>query len=185
MNKTVLSLLLIIVALGLSACTTSLLVTENPQLEKNRSAPHAIVYFIRPMPIRSRGVADNDLKVELNEKPLLTLTRGEYAMARIKPQPTDVVLRNMTFITTKPMPVEVWRARRFSFEAGKTYFIKADFKQEEFRGIYFVPELIDEVEAKSLAKKMRAAGQLAKAHPITQPDPMFTQEYDLDPSVLD
>jgi len=163
----------------LSACSTTNIMRSNPLYIGDPAQDHATVYFLRPPLVRTRGIADTDLKVELDEIPLLQLSRDEYAMVYIKPSETDVILRNLTFLTGKPNPVEVWRARHMIFEAGKTYYVQAHFQQEEFRGIYYVPKMIDEATAKEEAKRMTPAGPLAKKFPLYVPPPMEIKPTDV------
>jgi hypothetical protein len=152
----------------ISACTTSVIMTDNPTFAKTNNENHALVYVMRPMEHRTRGIADNDLTIEFGEHQLATLlSAGEYVAFRVQPGPLDIITRNETYLTAKPNPVSVWRSRNFSFESGKTYFIEAKFTQEEFRGIYFIPEEIDLKTAKSYMNRIKPAGELAKTKPIT------------------
>lgn len=128
-----------------------------------------MVYFMRPLQQRTRGMADGDLEVELDKEPLATLSHGEYIALPIKPGAVDVIMRNWSYLTTQPMPVKVWRVRRFEFEAGKTYYLSARFTQEEFRGIYYVPELLSEAQAKEQAQDMVAANDAARRMPLYVP----------------
>ncbi|HFE39384.1 MAG TPA: hypothetical protein ENK06_13385 [Gammaproteobacteria bacterium] len=151
-----------------SACTTSVIMRDNPQFAKPASKQFATVYVMRPAQVRTRGIADNDLTVEFGEHQLaVLLSAGEYVAFKVRPGAMDIITRNETYLTGKPDPVSVWRARNFTFEAGKTYFIEAKLIQEEFRGIYFVAQEVDLKTAKSYIKSMKPAGDLAKARPIS------------------
>lgn len=172
-NFTLMKIAVVTITLSLiSACATTVVQKSNPLYVSNPAQAHATVYFMRPPLVRTRGVADTDLKIELDENLLLELSREEYAMVYVKPVETDVILRNMTFLTGKPNPVEVWRARHMEFENGKTYYIETEFQQEEFRGIYYVPKEIDEATAKQYAISMKPAGKLAAAFPLYTPPPI-------------
>ena len=157
-------LLGLVVLLG--GCATTNIHNEHPLYAESAEEPHADVYFVRPFTQRSRGVADSPLKVELDEIPALSLAIGEYALLRLKPTTTDIIVRNLTFMTAQVNPVEVWRARRYKFEAGKTYYVVMKQEHEEFRGIYFIPELVDPRSAAEVAQRLRPAGALAKDHRI-------------------
>lgn len=158
-----------IFALLFSACTTSVIIPENPQYAETNSKNFATIYIMRPALQRTRGIADKDLTIELGEKQLATLlSAGEYVAFKVKPGPLDIITRNETYLTAKPDPIIVWRARNFTFESGKTYFIEAEFTQEEFRGIYFIPKEVDFKTAKSYTNRLKAAGELAKSQPINK-----------------
>jgi len=149
-----------------SACTTSIIKTSNPNFA-NASDDYALVYVMRPELQRTRGIADHDLTIEFGEFQVVTLlSSGEYVAFKVKPGKLDIITRNETYLTGKPVPEKVWRARNFIFEKGKKYFIEAKFTQEEWRGIYFVPEEISEETAKSYVKRLKPAGQLAMHTPL-------------------
>lgn len=149
----------------LSACASSEIIETNPRLVA-AGEPHAQVYFLRPPDQRTRGVADDPISVELGHKKLLELGLGEYVLVHLSPGPADVVLRNKTYMTNNPNPVEVWRSRRYEFKAGGTYFIVADEDREEFRGIYFVPREVDAQKARALGERLKPVGKLARQAPL-------------------
>jgi len=163
-------------ALALSACSTTKVFMSHPAMVKTEIDSHAKVYFLREMPQRTRGIADDDLRIEVGEQPLLFLARGEYSLVRFKPGRYDVVVHSKTMLTTNPAPVEVWRSRPFEFAAGQSYYILTRSYQEEWRGFYFVPESIGEGEAKSLSRHMAAAGELTEAQPLYVPPPDIEPE---------
>jgi len=169
--KRKLGLVTALLALALTACSTTQVVKTHPLVVSSDATKHANVYFLREMPQRTRGVADDDLRIEIDNHVLLTLARGEYSLLRLKPGKVDLVVYSKTMLTNHPAPLEVWRARPFDFEAGKTYYIDMKAHQEEWRGFYFVPEAIREGEAKSMARTMTTAGQLAEKHPLYVPPP--------------
>jgi len=151
----------------LAGCAlSSKLNTGNPALVSSVSQPHATVYFIRPPLQRTRGVADGNVKIELDEIPLINLGVSEYTVVKLKPGKMDVILRSLTYLTTKPMPVEVWRSRRLEFLAGETYYVETRFIQEEFRGTYFQPELVKKADFSNSGLVMSPIGTLAKAMPL-------------------
>jgi len=163
---TIFATILIISLLG--ACTTSVIKPNNPHFAKLNAKDFALVYVMRPTPIRTRGVADNDIKVEFGENQLVSeLSSGEYVAFKVKPGKLDIITRSIAYVTTRTLPDKVWRARNFDFEAGKTYYIHAKFTQEEFRGMYFIPEKISEEEAKAMLIRIQPAGDLATSQPIS------------------
>lgn len=153
---------LISISAMLSSACTSTQIVEQHELFVPTTQAHATVYFIRPTLQRTRGVADNDLTIELDKKLALTLSLGEYAAILIKPQKINITFKNLSYLTSDVMPEEVKRSKRFTFESNKTYFILADFQQEEFRGIYFKPVMLAQEKALSLIKKLRPAGNIAR-----------------------
>ena len=157
--------LLIIITL-LYACATTSSIKPNNSVLPDDAKNAALVYFIRPEPLRTRGIADNDVRVEINGQLAVLLSAGEYVALKIKPGKTEITLRNQTFLTAKPMPVEVHRSAVLQLEAGKVYYIHTKFTQEEFRGIYFKPVELSAGEAKQLRSRLKPHGNLAKTHPI-------------------
>ena len=150
----------------LGGCTTSIIKTENPLFAAG-SNEFALVYIMRPNPIRTRGVADNDIKIEFGEDQLVAeLSAGEYVAFKVKPGKIDIITRSIAFVTAKTLPEKVWRARNFDFKAGQTYYIQAKFTQEEFRGMYFIPTKITKEQAQEMLIRIIPAGDLAKQKPI-------------------
>ena len=160
-------LLLMLGTLSLNACTTSIIKSENPLFAAAGSSEFALVYIMRPNPIRTRGVADNDIKIEFGEDQLVAeLSAGEYVAFKVKPGKIDIITRSIAFVTAKTLPEKVWRARNFDFKAGQTYYIHAKFTQEEFRGMYFIPTKITKEQAQEMLIRIIPAGDLAKQKPI-------------------
>jgi len=160
----------IFISLGLlllNGCTTSVIVKSHPSYAKPTSKDYATVYMIRPAPMRTRGVADNDVEVEFGSEQLaVLLSAGEYAGFRVNPGDLNIIVRSTTFLTTNPVPVEVFRADSFEIAAGKTYLIETRFIQEEFRGMYFKPVEIDLKTAKEMLYRLKPAGTFASQHPL-------------------
>lgn len=150
----------------LAGCASSTIIEDSPPLVADAGAPHATVYFIRPEIQRTRGVADNAVSVELGRDKVLELGLGEYVRLQVQPGATDVILRSLTYMTSNPMPVEVWRSRRYDFRAGETYYVVARQHHEEFRGTYFTPERIDRRQANDLARGLKPVGELARQAPL-------------------
>lgn len=155
MNRRIFTVFLFAAVMAaLSACATSLIV-EHHHLWANNAEASARVVFFRPIPQRTHGIADNDVTIEVDNEKLMDLSAGEYAVFYLKPSEAKVTLRNLSFITYKVMPEEVTRARRFTFEADKTYFIQTRLKVEEYRGVYFEPREVDESKALEIISHLK------------------------------
>ena len=157
-RKPLTAICLILLAVVLGGCATSKVMKQHPAYASD-SDEHAIVVFFRPNPQRTRGVADNDVMVDIDKQPVMELSAGEYVVVKIKPSQARVTLRNMTYITYKVMPEEVSRARKFTFEANKRYYIQTQLKVEEYRGLYFVPKEVEEAEAKKIISRLKPVNE--------------------------
>ena len=140
-------------AMLLTACAT--INKKHPdlvtgELTAEQKAQVATVYFIRPKPYKSKGVADGPVQIEFQKQLLLTQDEGNYSLLYIKPSKGLVVTRSKTMFTNQSTPVDVWRAREYKFIEGKTYFIYIRQINEEFRGVFYEPEPISLREAKEL-----------------------------------
>ena len=149
-----------------TGCANTKVYTSHKSLVKDEAQPHAKVYFIREWQQRSRGVADNNVTIEVAGENLLELGEGEYSLMRLTPQKTFIVTHSQAFVTSKPNPTRVTRAQEFTFDAGETYYILAKLNQEEFRGIYFTTEAINLDQAKNAAVKLKPSGSLAEDNPL-------------------
>jgi hypothetical protein len=125
----------------------------------------ATVYFIRPKPYKSKGIADDPIRIEYQGKLLLKIGEGSYTMVHLKPGKGLVKVFSKTLFTNKAMPIEVWRARHYKFIPGKTYFIYLRQLNEEFRGVFYEPEPVSLRKAKTLLDTARASGA-ARGAPI-------------------
>lgn len=135
----------------------------NKELKPGDPVNFAYVYFIRPKLYKSKGVADEAVRIEFQEKVLLELDEGSYTLLRIKPSKGELKVFNETKFINKIHPVEVWRAREYKFIEGKTYFIHIKQINEEFRGVFYDPEPISFEMAKTLAEKPHASGEARNA----------------------
>lgn len=162
-QRFVLALLGIFGALWLSACAT--VNPQHPEVETRADAPTAMVYVIRPSVLKTKGFADNPVRVEFQGKPLAKLSEGSYILVRLKPSEGLVRVNSLTRFTNQSQPIEVWRERRYKFIPGYTYFIHLRQLNEEFRGVYYEPAPVDWDRAKELIKDARATGD-ARAAPI-------------------
>lgn len=149
---------IILVSLTVGGCATSRIVETHTAFATG-TEDYAEIVFFRPMPQRTRGIADNDVTVDIDKEPMVELSAGEYVVVKIKPGQARVTLRNMTYITYKVMPEEVKRARKFTFEANKRYYIQTVLKVEEYRGLYFVPREVEETKAKEILSRLKPVNQ--------------------------
>lgn len=158
--KTGITALLMLLALG--GCSSIMM--DHPLIQKEPGS-FATVYFIRPDTERSMGAADNRLVVELNQEPLLNLVKSEYTVLHLKPGEVDVTIKSLTIAGPFREFKKMQQSQRFEFEAGSTYYLSIEPVDGEFRGVYFLPRLIDLVSAKEISRFMRAVGP-AKEAPI-------------------
>ena len=147
----------------IAGCGSTSVHNDHILIETKEENPGANVYFIRPFTYRERGIADNPVKIELNRKKLVTLGKGEYTLVKIKPVEATITTRSHTMHTNKLMPVEISRSANMHFEHGQTYFIHIRQVNEEFRGVYYLPELIGLKTARRLTATLRASGDARSA----------------------
>ena len=137
-------------------------VVQEDQL-KGKEAEVANVYFIRPRPLKSKGVADEAVRIEFQGQELLKIDEGSYTLLHIKPSKGQLKVFSWTQFTNKERPIEVWRAREYKFIEGKTYFVYIRQINEEFRGVFYDPEPVGLDEAKKLLASTFARGAARKA----------------------
>jgi hypothetical protein len=147
----------------ITGCGSTSVNDDHILVESEDGNPAANVYFIRPFTYRERGISDNPVKIELNRKELITLGKGEYTLVHIKPVDATITTRSFTMHTNKLMPVEISRSANMHFEHGQTYFIHIRQVNEEFRGVYYLPELIGLETAKRMTAELRADGAARSA----------------------
>jgi len=152
--------LLLLQLLALAGCTT---IDMRHSLVQTGAGNYAAVYFIRPDTERYMGAADNRLAVELNKEPLLRLVKSEYTLVHLKPGEMDVTIESETVAGPFRELKKMKRTKRFEFEAGATYFISIEPVDGEFRGVYFLPHMIDLASAKEMSRYMRAVGSASQA----------------------
>ena len=133
----------------LAGCATTIN-KEHPIIVTQPDVAAANVYFIRPMTYRERGIADNPVGIEINGVELLKLGKGEYTLLRLRTEKILLKTHNRTAFTNKDDYVEMTRELRLELAPGKTYFIHIRQVNEEFRGVYYVPMLVDLKAAKEL-----------------------------------
>ncbi len=147
--------------------------TQHPHLlddgaNAEQLAQAARVYFIRPRPFQAKGVADGPVRITFKGTLLLEMSEGSYALLYIKPSKGLVKLFNKTEFTNGARVIEVWRARRYKFIPGKTYFIHVRRIDEEFRGVYYEPEPVKLEAARQLIDTTRPSGSAARRAPIDE-----------------
>lgn len=159
-----------VVVTALTACALTTFNPTHPLLETQPDVASANIYFIRPFTYRERGYADNPVRIDINGNELLKLGKGEYTLVRLKPEKINIVTRNLSLFTNKDMPVEMTRNTTLELVAGKTYFVHVRQVNEEFRGVYYIPDVIALPVAKPLVNGLRAAGAARTAPLDALPD---------------
>lgn len=133
---------------------------DHPMLQFDEDTLTANVYFIRPQPVKRKGIADNPIKVNYQNLPLLEISEGTYTMLQLKPSSGNVTTLSRTRFINKMQydVIDVTRSRLYKFVAGRTYFIHLNRLDEEFRGIFYDPQPVDLATAKVLTDDLRASG---------------------------
>jgi len=137
----------------LAACAT--VNSKHPEVVSGNitaesKAQLATVYFIRPRAYKTKGVADEAVRIEFQGKTLLTQSEGTYTLLYIKPSKGVLKVHSKTQYANQREAIDVWRARVYKFIAGKTYFIYIRQIDEEFRGVFYEPQPVNLQEAKRL-----------------------------------
>jgi len=173
--------------LFLSACGTTAVIESHPSLARPGDNDAAKVYFLRP-DIGYHGVMRNAFSISLNDNGLLTLANDEYALVYLKPVSGVVTVESSTvkYENGRNVQTKVKESRRFSFDAGKTYYlafqaslpgqmtssdilesVSAMAKGPSFGGTSYAPILITRSAAIAAANRTKPIG-LALQEPITQ-----------------
>ncbi len=158
-----LSLLVMFALPGCSTVNDKHPMVVSQEIKPGDPEDFAYAYFIRPKPYKSKGVADDAVRITFRGELLLTIDEGSYTLLRIKPSKGQLKVFNKTKFINKTHPVEVWRAREYKFIAGKTYFIYIKRINEEFRGLFYDLEPVNLGKAKTLADKPHASGEARNA----------------------
>jgi hypothetical protein len=158
----------ILLASLLSGCSASLY-RDHPEVSFDPDTATAAVYFIRPAPVKTKGIADNPIEVSYKGKKLMKIPEGTYTMVKIKPGSGEVTTHSRTRFINKNRydAIDVTRSRKYTFVAGRTYFIHLKRIDEEFRGIFYDPQPVDLMTAKQLADQLHVSGPADEA-PIAQ-----------------
>ena len=147
---------------ALAGCSTTINKTH-PIIVTQPDVAAANVYFIRPLTSGEHGMADKPVRVEFNDTELLKIGKGEYTLLRVRPEKILLKTRNLSAFTNKNEYVEMTRELRLELAPGQTYFIHIQQVNEEFRGIHYVPLLVDLKTAKELIINSRATDAARRA----------------------
>ena len=147
---------------ALAGCATTINKTH-PIIVTQPDVAAANVYFIRPLTSGEHGMADKPVVIEFNDTELLKIGKGEYTLLRVRPEKILLKTRNLTAFTNKNEYVEMTRELRLELAPGQTYFIHIQQVNEEFRGVYYVPLLVDLKTAKELIINSRAIDAARRA----------------------
>lgn len=150
----------------LSSCGTATPVASHPSLAPTGDGNAAKVYFLRP-DIGYAGVMQLAFTLSLDDKELLTLATGEYALAYLKPASGIVTVESWTVPQGSGAMTKVKASGYFLFEAGRTYYLAFDPSLAGRGGTSFAPILISDAEAKGTAGRTRPVGS-ALQDPIPQ-----------------
>lgn len=146
----------------LSACGTTGVMDSHPSLARAGDANMAKVYFLRP-DIGYAGVARHAFTLSLDDKELLTLAIGDYALAYLKPMSVVVTVGSWT--VRQGAQTRVRESRRLSFEAGNAYYV-AFVPRVSGIETSFVPILITEAEGMGTAARTKPVGGAAQEPPL-------------------
>ena len=175
MSQQIKNLVAVCIALSLVACAT--VNTQHPQLMSgeltaDQKSQLAAVYFIRPVALKTKGPANEEVRITYQESTLLKQQEGNYTLLYLKPSKGLLKVHSRSLYTDKRLPVDVFRSREYKFIAGKTYFIYVRQLDEEFRGVFYEPSPVSLKEAKEIITpggnrygNTRASG-LARSAPI-------------------
>lgn len=161
----VLLLFVLVLSIGCAAVNKQHPMLVTKEVREGGSTNFASVYFIRPRPLKPKGVADDPITVEYQSKTLLTIDEGSHTLLHIKPGTGEIKVNSRTKFTNQLTPIKVWRARQYKFIEGKTYFIHLKRVDEEYRGIFYEPQPVKYDKAKALADDTLASGE-ARSNPI-------------------
>ena len=154
----------------LSSCGTTTVVTSHTLLTSASDGNAAKVYFLRP-DIGYTGVMRLAFTLSLDDKELLTLALGDYALAYVKPY--SGLVKVESFAVRSSNMTKVQQFGHFSFEAGRTYYLAFDPRES---GSLFSPILITAHEAAGTAGRTTPVGA-ALQEPVPQfPADRFSSE---------
>lgn len=154
--------MMVMSAAVLTGCSVTKVNQAHSLVQADAAGAFARVYFIRPNTEHPLGFADNALSVLVDGEELVSLGKGEYTLVYLKPRNVSVSLRNFTQTRGRWELEEMIRTAAFTFESGQTYFVLARPVDGEFRGAYFLPEVIDLFSAKQASAHLKAAARAVK-----------------------
>ena len=150
-------ILLAIAAALMSGCVNMTSIdTNHPLLLPGGAPDSATIYFIRPEIERRMGFPDNPLTVEMNQEKLMSLGRGEYTAVTMVARDYTMTLRNKTEVGPNWQIKELAKSYRFTFEAGKVYYLLIKPVDGEFRGVFFKADAVDLFTANQNTEQTRA-----------------------------
>jgi len=115
----------------------------------------ATIYWLRPNTERVMGIADNPVRVELNDEYLMMLGKGEYTKVNIVPRDYTITLRNKSEVGPHWSVKDMRKRSKWEFAAGNTYYLAVRAVDGEFRGVTFRAELLSEYDAKNMMAQLR------------------------------
>ena len=137
--------------------------TSHTSLASANDGNAAKVYFLRPE-IGYTGVLRLAFTLSLDDRELLTLALGDYALAYLKPYSGPMKVES--YAATGGNMTKVQQFGYFSFESGQTYYV-AFAPQQSGASFSFSPMLITAREAAGTAGRTTPVGQ-ALQEPIPQ-----------------
>ncbi len=160
-----------VLVLLLAGCASSRVHMDHPLVKEEwmgrQEGEHlARVYFIRPYTERYMGYADNRLAVEADRFPLMEIAKGEYTLLSMVPGEVWITVTNLTTWGPHSEVKEMQRSRRFEFQPGQTYYLIFQVVDGEYRGVFFLPELVDVYTARDLTRHLKPVG-LARKSPLS------------------
>ena len=164
-NPSGILIVLLLLTVGLGGCAGTRLESAHPLIVEAGEPRSAKVYFIRPHTERYMGAADNVITVDADDARLVTLVKGEYTLAHLKPGNVFLTVRTDTLHGASLFMKETLMTQEFTFEEGETYFVSFIPFDGEWRGVHFIMENIDLHRARELTRHMRVIGP-ARSEPI-------------------
>ena len=109
---------------ALAACGTTAVTSSHPRLASAGDANAAKVYFLRP-DVGYFGLDGLAASILLDNKGLLSLAKGEYALVYLKPPGGTVTVETLTVRSEfgKNVGRKVRESDHFDIVAGKTYYV--------------------------------------------------------------
>jgi hypothetical protein len=156
-----------------AACGATVVIETHPALAPAGEAGAARVYFMRPN-IGYPGVMGKAFSISWNDKELLTLAKGDYALVYLRPDSGKMTIQSWTVINGGMG--KITETRSFSFDAGRTYYVAFSVNYHLISyGTSYVPTLIMGDAVTEAASKTKPIGRAAQ-EPIssTQASPPRT-----------
>jgi hypothetical protein len=143
-----------------AACGATVVMETHPALAPAGQASAARVYFMRPN-IGYPGVMGKAFSISWNDKELLTLAKGDYALVYLRPDSGRMTIQSWTVINGGMG--KVTETRSFSFDAGRTYYVAFSANQHlVLGGTSYLPTLIMGDAVTQAASKTKPIGRAAQ-----------------------